>query len=78
MTKWRRNVATRLLPFPQRREHRINLVGWLLFIVSALFFIGTSLRAGDTLGLLGALFFLVACFVFLIPYALRARAGKRD
>ena len=62
----------------QRKEHRINLAGWLLFIVSALFFIGTSLRAGDTLGLLGALFFLVACFVFLIPYALRARAEKRD
>ncbi len=62
----------------QRKEHRINLAGWLLFIVSALFFIGTSLRAGDMLGLLGALFFLVACFVFLIPYALRARAAKKD
>jgi hypothetical protein len=43
-----------------------------------LFFIGASLRAGDMLGLLGALFFLVACFVFLLPYALRARAEKRD
>ncbi len=62
----------------QRKEHRINLAGWLLFIVSALFFIGTSLRAEDTLGLLGALFFLVACFVFLLPYALRARAAKND
>ncbi len=62
----------------QRKEHRINLVGWWLFVISALFFIATSVRAGDMLGLIGALFFLVACFIFLIPYALRARAEKRD
>ncbi len=62
----------------QRKEHRINLAGWWLFVISALFFIAASLRAGDMLGLLGALFFLVACFVFLLPYVLRARAEKRD
>ncbi len=61
-----------------RKEHRINLAGWVLFVISALFFTATSLRAEDMLGLLGSLFFLVACFVFLIPYALRARAQKRD
>ncbi len=60
------------------KENRINLVGWWLFVISALFFTATSLRAGDMLSLLGSLFFLVACFVFLIPYALRARAQKRD
>ncbi len=62
----------------QRKEHRINLAGWWLFVVSALFFIGASLRAGDALGLLGSLFFLIACFVFLVPDALRARAAKSD
>ncbi len=62
----------------QRKEHRINLIGWWLFVISALFFTATSWRAGDMLGLIGALFFLVACFVFLLPYALRARAEKRD
>ncbi len=62
----------------QRKEHRINLAGWWLFVVSALFFIAASVRAGDVLGVLGSLFFLVACFVFLLPYALRARATKRD
>ncbi len=61
-----------------RKEQRINLFGWWLFVISALFFIAASLRAGDMLGLAGALFFLVACFVFLLPYALRARAAKRD
>jgi len=62
----------------QRKEHKINLIGWWLFVISALFFTATSLRAGDMLSLLGSLFFLVGCFVFLIPYALRARAEKRD
>jgi len=61
-----------------RKEGRINLAGWVLFVISALFFTATSLRAEDMLGLLGSLFFLVACFVFLIPYALRARAAKKD
>ncbi len=61
-----------------RQEHRINLAGWWLFVISALFFIAASVRAGDMLGLAGALFFLVACFVFLLPYALRARAAKKD
>ena len=61
-----------------RKEHRITLFGWVLFVISALFFIAASLRAGDMLGLAGALFFLVACFVFLLPYALRAHAAKRD
>ncbi len=61
-----------------RKEHRINLAGWWLFVISALFLIATSVRAGDMLSLAGALFFLVACFVFLLPYALRARAEKGD
>ncbi len=61
-----------------RKERRINLAGWWLFVISALFFIATSVRAGDILGLAGALFFLVACFVFLLPYALHARAAKGD
>lgn len=56
----------------QKRQHAWQLWGWILFIVSALFFIATSLRAGDPLGLLGGLFFLVACFVFLVPLAAEA------
>ena len=43
-------------------------MGWILFIVSALFFMASSLRSGDWIGFLGGSFFLVACFVFLIPY----------
>lgn len=50
-----------------RPEIRYPLTGWLLFIVSAGFFVAASLRSGDSLGLAGALFFLTACFFFLPP-----------
>ena len=49
------------------RQQRWILAGWLLFIVSALFFIAASWRAGDMLALLGGVFFLLACIVFLVP-----------
>ncbi|MCK5311713.1 MAG: hypothetical protein KAJ62_06365 [Desulfobacteraceae bacterium] len=45
-----------------------QITGWMLFIVSALFFMASSFRSGDLIGFLGGSFFLVACFVFLIPY----------
>jgi hypothetical protein len=44
-----------------------QLCGWLLFICSALFFIISSIRAGDILSLAGGILFLIACFVFLVP-----------
>jgi len=49
---------------------RLQITGWILFIVSALAFMASSIKNGDMLGLIGGAFFLLACFVFLIPYAL--------
>lgn len=49
------------------RRRAFNLGGWVLFMVSALFFILSALRSGDIPGLLGGLFFLVACIAFVIP-----------
>jgi len=46
---------------------RFQLLGWILFVFSALFFITSSFRAGDLVSLIGGLLFLFACFVFLIP-----------
>jgi len=53
-------------------ERGINIVGWLLFVLSALAFIVSSLRSGDLPGLLGGVLFLLACIVFLIPLLRRA------
>lgn len=44
-----------------------QIAGWILFIISALGFIVSSLRNGDFFGLIGGIFFLVACIAFLIP-----------
>lgn len=39
-------------------------------MISALFFTAAAIQAGDALALIGSLFFLAACIVFLIPFVL--------
>jgi len=51
-----------------QKDKRYDIWGWVLFTVSALFFIASSLRNGDVVGLLGGIFFLLACAAFLPPY----------
>ncbi len=45
----------------------IQILGWVLFILSALGFIVSGLRAGDSMALLGGILFLAGCVVFLLP-----------
>lgn len=49
-------------------DRTINFLGWLLFVGSALAFLVSALRSGDMAALVGAALFLIACFVFLIPF----------
>ena len=49
-------------------DKKFQVCGWLLFVLSAVFFIAASIRSGDVVGLIGGLLFFVACFVFLIPF----------
>ena len=49
---------------------KLQVLGWILFIVSACAFIASSIRSGDLLALMGGLFVLVACFVFLLPFGI--------
>ena len=51
----------------KRTRNLFQLWGWILFVLSALFFIASSIRAGDPISLLGGILFLVACFVFMWP-----------
>ena len=44
----------------------INLIGWILFVISANGFIISSV--GSFWAMFGSLFFLIACIVFLIPF----------
>ena len=51
-----------------RFDRKCHLWGWGLFVFSALFFIAASWRAGDLVGMVGGVLFLVACFAFLAPF----------
>jgi len=51
-----------------QKDKRYDLWGWILFTLSALFFIVSSLRNGDIVDLLGGVFFLLAFVAFLAPY----------
>jgi len=55
----------------------IDLLGWILFLLSAVAFVVSSVRSGDSAALVGALFFLVACVVFLIPFIRRGAEQRR-
>jgi hypothetical protein len=56
------------VPNGSRKNRNYDLWGWLLFVISALFFVASSIRNGDMIGLLGGVFFLLACVVFLAAY----------
>jgi len=49
------------------REIKYQLLGWILFIICAVLFIASSLKNHDVLTFIGSVFFLIACFVFLVP-----------
>jgi F0F1-type ATP synthase assembly protein I len=60
------------MPTERRVPNRtLQMIGWLLFIASAICFTGSTWLSGDWLGLSGSLLFLVACFVFLWPLVRR-------
>ena len=59
------------------RDFKFQLLGWILFIFCAIFFMLSSLKHQDTLTFIGSVIFLVACIVFLIPLFLQNnKSGK--
>jgi len=54
----------------KKAEKRFHLLGWLLFLVCAVFFITQSLKSNSILGLAGSVVFLLGCVAFLIPLVL--------
>jgi hypothetical protein len=49
------------------QELKYQIVGWVLFIICANFFLASSLKNQDVLYIIGSIVFLIACIVFLIP-----------
>ena len=44
----------------------VEILGWVLFVLSPLGFIVSSLRTGDLPGLAGGVLFLAGCLAFLL------------
>jgi len=51
-----------------------NLIGWGIFIISAIGFIISSI--GSFWAMFGSIFFLFGCIIFLIPYFLKKAKEK--
>ena len=52
---------------PSQNDLKIQLFGWILFVLCALLFLASSLHNQDALASYASLVFLVACFVFMVP-----------
>jgi hypothetical protein len=48
-------------------DRTVHILGWVLFIFSAVGFIVSGLKSGDLAALIGSVLFLIACLVFLLP-----------
>ena len=62
----------------KKTEVILVFCGWIFFTTSSLFYIFSSLRAGDTTGLLAAVFFFMGCVFFFIPFLVTIRRTLRD
>ena len=53
--------------FQMNQESKQQLLGWILFVICALFFIASSIKNRDILTFIGSVLFLISCIVFIIP-----------
>jgi ABC-type multidrug transport system permease subunit len=49
------------------RDEQLQLIGWWLFVACAVLYIVASIESGSLASFLGGIFFLLACFFFMIP-----------
>jgi len=61
-----------------KQEVKYHIVGWILFILCAIFFLASSLKNHDTLTFIGSVIFLIACIVFLIPLVRSDKKADND
>lgn len=51
----------------EERDLKLQLIGWILFVLCAVLFLASSVKNRDVLTFIGSVFFLVSCFFFIIP-----------
>ena len=60
------------------QEIKYQIVGWILFIICAIFYVSSSLKNHDILSFIGGISFLIACIVFLIPLVRSSKKVEND
>ena len=55
-----------------------QLIGWCLFILCSIFYIISSLIAGDWFYFFGSILFLIACIVFMVPLLLKIKNASNN
>jgi hypothetical protein len=58
-----------------RRGH---LIGWLLFLASAMVYLLAGIQAGDSLVIIGSVIWAIACLVFLVTDGAFRQGGDRS
>ena len=61
----------------KNRDLQVQLWGWVLFVICALLFTASAVRARDILSILGSIVFLLGCAVFMVPLARAMMQGDQ-
>ena len=59
-------------------DMKFQLIGWSLFILCSIFYIISSIIAGDWFYLIGSILFLVACVVFMLPLLFKIKNSSKN
>ncbi len=54
---------------PEKAAHvpRLHRIGWVLFLLGSLAFLGSGVRDRDPMTVVGSILFAMACVLFLLP-----------
>ncbi len=55
------------MPQNEKKDLKHQLWGWVLFVICAVLFTASALRARDILAIAGSILFLLGCAVFMVP-----------
>ena len=59
-------------------ELKLQLWGWIVFIICSVFFVVSSIRNRDVLSLVASILFLVGCVIFMIPLVTTMMRNRTD
>lgn len=59
-------------------ELKFQFWGWILFVICAILFTASGVRARDLLTTAASLIFLMACIVFMIPLVRELRKPNKE